>query len=244
VADAVVPMLPGNLDLCVGTTGSIGRSEEEGASWSFVPAAATFHLVVDAARPDVVLAAGREGVLKSVDGGRHWTVATSGMEKTFVLQLGHDAAEPGTYYAATAGGGVFRTVDAARNWKVLGAELTRRVVRSVSADPSDGMLIYAGTDSGIFRSGDRGETWLPASEGPRTPVYALAMDPQLDVVFAGTAQGLFRSKNGGTSWSAYPAGVPAPVISLWIDRNARALVAGTLGAGVFRVPLSDEETPR
>ena len=241
VADAVVPIDPGRLDLCIGTTGSIGRSENAGVTWSFTPTEAAFHLAFDAAKPDVLLAAGREGVLKSVDGGRHWAVSASGMEKTFVLQLAHDAAEPDAYYAATAGGGVFRTADAARSWKPVGAELTRRVVRSVSTDPGDGRVVFAGTDSGIFRSVDRGENWAPESEGlPRAPVYALLADPgSAGSIFAGTAEGLFRTTDGGASWAPFPAqGLRVPVTSLSLDREANALVAGSFGAGVFVVPLA------
>lgn len=246
VADAVVPFPRGD-DLYIGTTGSIARSEDSGATWSFAPTHAAFHLALDPSKPDVILAAAREGVLKSEDGGKHWYLAVSGMEKTFALQLGHDPAEPDTYYAATAGGGVFRTVDAGRSWKAGGSALTRRIVRSVAADPADRQVVWAGTDSGVFRSADRGEDWLPASEGlPRAPVYALAPDPEIPgALYAGTAEGLFRSADGGEHWEAFPKeGLRAAVLSLSLDRAAGSLMVGSLGAGVFCVPLADENPPR
>jgi photosystem II stability/assembly factor-like uncharacterized protein len=239
-AYAVAPHGSASSEVYVGTSGSIGRSADHGQSWIFSPTLAAFHIVVNPLVADTALAATREGVLRSQDGGAHWDPAVSGLEKTFALQLGGDPSDPRNVYAATAGSGVFRTANAARTWQPGGVELLRRIVRCVAVEPGDGAALFAGTDSGVFRSADRGESWEPSSDGlPPTTVYALVADVAAPgTVYAGTARGLYRSTDRGASWNVFPAeGIRASVTSLWLDPARGALVAGSLGAGVLVIPL-------
>ena len=227
-------------EFLVGTSGDIGRSSDHGGSWSWSPTNATFSFVVDPSRPGYALAATREGVLRSDDGGLHWSPSVSGLEKTFALHLGEDARDPSVVYAATAGAGVFRSSNGARSWKEAGWELSHMIVRSVAVDPGTPGVVFAGTDAGVFRGVNRGEDWFPLTgELPRAPVYALLADPTTrGTIFAGTAAGIFLSRDSGATWSAFPASrIPAVVTSLSFDSDGDALVAGTLGAGVFVVPL-------
>ena len=167
-------------ELFVGTAGDIGLSSDHGGSWSWSPTNATFNFVVDPSRPSRALAATRDGVLKSEDGGLHWSPSVSGLEKTFALQLGEDARDPPVIYAATAGAGVFRSSNGARSWSETGLELSRMIVRSVAVDPGAADVVFAGTDAGVFRSAIRGEQWAPlVGDLPRAPVYALLADPRM-----------------------------------------------------------------
>ena len=64
-------------------------------------------------------------------------------------------------------------------------------------------VILAGTRDGIFRSEDRGATWLETSKGlTERYVRWLAYHPEIsDFEFAGTEPaGIFVSRNGGDSW--------------------------------------------
>jgi photosystem II stability/assembly factor-like uncharacterized protein len=68
-------------------------------------------------------------------------------------------------------------------------------------------VILAGTESGVFRSDDEGETWQEASQGLTTRhVRWLAFHPEIsDLEFAGTEPAnIFVSHNGGESWRACP----------------------------------------
>ncbi len=227
-------------ELLVGTSGDIGRSLEGGTSWSWVPTHTVFSLASDPGQPGVAYAATRAAVLRSVDGGLSWKIASDGLVKTFPFKLAVDPKSPSTVYAATAGSGVYRTTDAAKSWKPGGTELARSIVRSLVLDPNAMETLYAGTDRGVFASTTGGRTWSPLFDGlPRAPVYALSADPKSPLTFyAGTGAGLFETIDGGRHWNAAFAGrIPAPVTSLSMDASGDALVAGTLGAGVFLVPL-------
>ena len=226
--------------LYVGTAGSIGRRGAGADEWSFLPTKAIFGFAFGRSNREMAMAASREGALRSSDGGISWTPSVSGMEGTFALEIEPDPADPGTFYAATAGMGVLRTENAGKNWKSGGQELKHRIVRSVAVDPADPRFVYAGTDSGVFRSGDRAETWSSASEGlPQAPVYALVVDPRAPgTLFAGTSAGLFRSGDGAATWQPFPAGGAAvAVTALSLDEADETLVVGSLGSGVARIPL-------
>ena len=65
--------------------------------------------------------------------------------------------------------------------------------------------LFAGTEVGIFRSADDGDTWTPASEGLRISPdnilpNILVLMQEGDTLYTGTTGGLFYSANGGDSW--------------------------------------------
>ncbi len=73
--------------------------------------------------------------------------------------------------------------------------------------------LFAGTyGSGVFRSTDRGASWLAVNNGlTNTSVGALALSPGFatdHTIFAGTGRGVFRSTDGGDSWQPVNQGMP------------------------------------
>lgn len=67
--------------------------------------------------------------------------------------------------------------------------------------------ILAGTENGIFRSNDEGQTWKEASAGLTAPhIRWMAFHPGVsNLVFAGTEPAnIFVSKDGGESWRDCP----------------------------------------
>jgi photosystem II stability/assembly factor-like uncharacterized protein len=82
--------------------------------------------------------------------------------------------------------------------------------RTIAVDPEGKRLLLAigdgtpGTRSTIYRSDDRGLTWVPAiaHTAPNSCVWAFAGHPtDGNLVFAGTKYGhLLRSQDGGLSW--------------------------------------------
>lgn len=89
-------------------------------------------------------------------------------------------------------------------WKVVRHVLNGRAINSVGARPG---LILAGTDAGILRSDDRGESWHAANAGLDVGhVRWLALHPDDDQrAFAGTEPAaLFVSDDEGGSWRECP----------------------------------------
>lgn len=224
--------------ILAGSSGEIGRGFAD--SWSWLPVPAVFGFAASARNPGLACAATRGGILRSEDAGASWKDSSSGLAKTFALQLAFDAADSSTLYAATAGAGVYRSGDGGKSWKAGGRELSRAIVRSLAPGVGATGVVYAGTDGGVFGSVTGGRSWTALVDGlPRAPVYALTADPAAPLtLYAGTAAGLFVTVDAGASWKRLEEGaIAAPITALSLDPASRILHVATLGAGVFDVPL-------
>ena len=87
-------------------------------------------------------------------------------------------------------------------------------INAVAIDPANAAHVYAGTEAGIFRSVDGGDTWQLFSEGLALPpstflprIGAFAFAPT--VRYAGGGTRVFRSSADGSGWT-----VTAPLGSL------------------------------
>ncbi len=74
----------------------------------------------------------------------------------------------------------------------------------VAVTPDNPQEIYAGTELGVDKSVDGGQTWQRINEGLAgqvpTAIATSPMDP--DLVFVRTSQNLYRSFNGGHAWQS------------------------------------------
>ena len=76
-------------------------------------------------------------------------------------------------------------------------------IRAIAVRPDDNAVLYAGTEQGVYRSNDGGDSWARV-DSPMNDleIWALAIDPaNPNTLFAGTCpSALFRSQDGGGSW--------------------------------------------
>jgi photosystem II stability/assembly factor-like uncharacterized protein len=95
--------------------------------------------------------------------------------------------------------------------------------------------VYAGSfGHGIFRSSDRGATWLPAGAGITDPFILSLATAKDGAIYAGTFRGgVFRSRDEGKTWQPVNAGLKRfEVKALMVAGDE--LYAGT-GDGVYRL---------
>jgi photosystem II stability/assembly factor-like uncharacterized protein len=180
-----------------------------------------------------------DGVYKSTDGGDTWT--NVGLRETErVARIVVDPKDGNTVYVCAPGKlwsdsderGVFRTTDGGTTWtKVLkGANLSTGC--GMIATTADGATVYAGlwdfrrkgwtfrsggdgpaapSGSGLFKSTDRGATWieltaanakgLPPKPWGRIALAAAPSKPNVVYAFVeATRSALFRSDDGGGTW--------------------------------------------
>ena len=94
--------------------------------------------------------------------------------------------------------------------------------------------LFAGTNNGVFRSLDDGDTWVATNEG-LTSLHVRSLRIYRDTILAATeGGGLFRSGNGGISWTSANTGLTnlnTHSISL-----IEAMYVGTASGGVFKTP--------
>ncbi|MEM7307711.1 MAG: hypothetical protein AAF682_13615 [Planctomycetota bacterium] len=112
---------------------------------------------------------------------------------------------------------LFHTTDYGATWTDLTNELSAcNRVLSFANTPFDPMTLYAGTDIGVFRSLDGGQSWHPFIEDfPVAPVSELVFVPN-DA--QGATHRLIAATNGRGLWSRDIPGDPV----LYVDRTAQS----------------------
>jgi photosystem II stability/assembly factor-like uncharacterized protein len=167
------------------------------------------------------------GVLKTTDGGMHWSPATDKYFGGTIGAIGVSESNPDIVYVGTGeydirgnvsnGEGVFKTTNGGKTWVSVGLTETRQISR-VRVDPHDPNIVYVGA---------LGHVWAPNPE-----------------------RGLFKSIDGGKSWTKIlfrndSTGISDVVIdpndsrtiyaAFWqAGRKPWMLVSGGAGSGIFK----------
>lgn len=82
----------------------------------------------------------------------------------------------------------------------------------VNSFVGQGPAVYAATDSGVFKTVDKGAHWTHLPNPPNDDAI-LSLSVQGDTLYAGTFLGLAASRNGGTSWTR----VGESLIQDWVE---------------------------
>jgi photosystem II stability/assembly factor-like uncharacterized protein len=172
-----------------GPTAGLYRSTDGGAHWDLIALQghAVSSIAIDPHKPDLVMAAADNGIVRTTDGGKNWK-STLPNDKLAGVWLVFDPDNPKKMYAGT------RPITAGGRGGGGGGR---------GAAP----VLTPATDSQIFRSTDEGATWKKTSPtglpGGNFGTIALAVAPGTkgERVYDYVAQGIFRSDDGGDHWA-------------------------------------------
>jgi photosystem II stability/assembly factor-like uncharacterized protein len=215
--------------LYVGAVDALYVSHDAGTTWTVTPNfLSAFAIAVDPNDANTVYTAS-SSVQVSHDGGLTFS-DISGPIVGVSLGMVLNPNNPLELFVGTTGGGAYHSTDGGANWTALSIDHT---VWSWAIDPIDG-TVYAGSNHGVFKSTDGGNSYVLAGSPGNGIVYSLAKSgPNL---YAGTGGGGFSvSTDGGATWTN--TGI-AKGIGLSLNTDSEGNVyAGTNFEGAFVRPI-------
>lgn len=226
--------------VCVSTDGGQNwadwQTTNEGLSGYVVRALA----INPAYNPRIYAGTYKGGVFWSQSTGASWEWWSDGLGDVEVEALVASRPNGSFVYAGLAGQGVYRRDWSPPNtwtdWLPKNDGLTGNAlfVNAMVVKPEDySPIVYAGTEDGVYKSENNGDTWAQASDGLPYAVTALASDPRdghQSTIYAGTrADGVYITANAAASWDplgSLPGNDPNKILALVVDENGTAY-AGT-----------------
>ncbi|MGD1854911.1 MAG: WD40/YVTN/BNR-like repeat-containing protein [Leptolyngbyaceae cyanobacterium] len=215
--------------------------------WSFQPALAHRpHDVVTQvklspafANDQTVYTLVRGNLFKSSDEGRNWKRIVRGLDTlTPFSTLTVDRNEGRLMALGTYGDGIFRSEDQGESWQRSNSGLDTLDISVVYSLPSDTqVMLAAGTEGGLYRSNDGGQTWSSAVAPAQ--VFSVLAEGQ-NILWAGDNTGqLLSSSNGGQSWQARLSVADDAITA--IAANSQVVYVGTATKGIFRINAATME---
>jgi hypothetical protein len=174
-----------------------------------------------------VILAGTDGsgILRTVNRGQHWFRRNYGLETFTVLAITWAPVTPATrwprwsYVFAGTEEGIYHSPNGGRGWKRSECDEAVYQVLAVSPRFHDDGIVMAGTEgSGLYRSSDRGHSFVPVADSPQQ-INALTATASGWVL--SDESGLWLSEDG-LLWEHIASSSPALVLA----RSSEGVVAG------------------
>ncbi|GAC1626131.1 MAG: hypothetical protein NVS4B2_05180 [Chloroflexota bacterium] len=187
---AVLPSNPRVLYL--GGHYHLAKSTDGGHTWHPLLAQMMISMALDPARPNIVFGVtNASGILKTTDGGRHWTPAGQGIPHGQATGI---AIDPTGRIVIAYGSGVYRSTDGGLHWSHA---LAGTSIDSLSL-ASHG-LAYAASGNGLYVSRDAGKHWRTVSAIGTQPVIQVVSAHSVAYAVTATVP-LFKTSDGGRTW--------------------------------------------
>jgi photosystem II stability/assembly factor-like uncharacterized protein len=179
-------------------------------------------------RGTLLVATGRNGVVRTNDGGNTWLPSSRGLGRADAVELHRDSF--GMIWAGTRVG-LFVSTDDGVTWMKAG--LSGLTVMAIASD-DDGLML-AGTDKGsIYRSVDKGLTWTVMDSSSKAVIQRIVLSSR-GVAFAGVpGKGILRSPDRGRNWFLSNYGLSEKRVETMFAAPNGDVFVGTKALGLFR----------
>lgn len=123
---------------------------------------------------------------------------------------------------------VHRSSDEGNTWIPTG--LIRTTIYTLNAH---GSTLFAGTNKGVLRSTDNGDTWVVANNGLQDSIILAFASKGTMAFVASMNKGIFRTSNNGDTWEAVNNGMPAGTFTA-LMATATDVFAGNQFGKIYR----------
>ncbi len=180
-------------------------------------------------------------IYSSSDGGTNWTQLIGFRHPgLYVEYIIIDPRDSNTFYVATHrhkdAGGFYKTTDGGQTWR---EHLAGEAVHALAQAPKNPDVLVAGTNRGVFRSMDAGDSWKMIPEGGYPGLInidSLAVDPRsVDTIYAGTWYLPWKTTDGGKTWARVKNGMidDSDVFAIEIDRRNPDHIIASACSGIY-----------
>lgn len=144
-------------------------------------------------------------LMRSHDGGVHWTTLSTQM----MLSLAMDPRHPATLYAVSSQRGLQKSTDSGAHWVAPAGKLPTGQIIGVAYDgPAHAVLAFG---NGLYRSVNGGKTFTHLLGHQSIEGIATAPD---GADYAATGSGLLVSRDGGSHWKSVASIGNQPIIQV------------------------------
>jgi photosystem II stability/assembly factor-like uncharacterized protein len=233
---SIDPVLSSTLYLS-GTRG-VYKSIDGGINWSIKSTGLLIGHIIGPVVIDPTIQStlyiGGAHIFKSINGGLSWDIVDNDINN-IIDSIAIDPHNSNNVYAG--GNGLYRSKNAGITWE----SCFNTVVHSIVIDPQTPSIVYAGTDIGVLKSIDSGNTWNWINNGlGKSYTISLLIDPsEPSIIYAGTRNGVFRTQTGGTIWNYIGLGeyMISSILLLFTPENI--LLVSTRGGGIAFTYFTD-----
>jgi photosystem II stability/assembly factor-like uncharacterized protein len=201
-------------------------------------------LAIDPNDPQHLLMGTIDGqIYETKDGARTWArLANFNRPGLYIDHIIIDPRGPNVVYVAAhkhkEPGGFFKSTDGGQTWRA--AEMLRtEALHSLTQSPSNPDILVVGSNRGVYRSEDGGESWTQletAAYPDIRNIESLAIDPRNDDhLYVGTWHLPWKTEDGGKSWKSIKAGMidDSDVFAIEIDQRNPDRVIASACSGIY-----------
>ncbi len=144
-------------------SGYLFYSNDNGDHWEFVWSAPPIYFVALKKVGNIIVAHTQIGMMRSVDGGFHWTESNQGIiTPNSYLHNTMIAFPNGRMLLAMSSSGLYESMDTAQTWQQIFPSIVE--AKMIAIDSASG-IIACTTDDGVYSSNDNGFTWMQNNTG-------------------------------------------------------------------------------
>ncbi len=171
-------------------------------------------------------ATGRNGVLKSLDGGKIWRRLGPSNAFFWSLTVSPDGAQ---VYAVSPEAKLFRSLDGGETWRQV---FDRAGAYALAVSPGDAAKLWLATETGLFHSTDQGESWSRVTALPEEKLSSVLVREGPGVFAGAWKRGVFALDPVGGKLDHLLTELPV----VHLEEAGGALLVGTWGKGLVVLP--------
>jgi hypothetical protein len=160
-----------------------------------------------------LVATGDEGVWRSTDTCRTWTLVTA-LAHADVIAVVADPKRPGTFYASAFPGGLLRSRDGGATWTTLAHAPGTGSYLALATDPSTANVVWAVDTDGVpFRNLSSGTgTWQSFDAGlPAGGLAGVVVNPATGDTIGWSRDAIVRQSGSSSTWEDVSGNFPSQI---------------------------------